>query len=148
MTNPIVTFDYGAFIARYPEFSQTSAVQAQGWFDEATTFHHNDGTGPVADAATQLRLLNMLTAHVGRMEQMAQLFAPAGTAGRVASVTEGSVSISFAPLAGEPFSATWFTQTIYGFAYWQATSSYRAMHYRVNRARRVFDPPPFGNFVP
>ncbi len=138
--NPIAIFNYGAFVNRYPEFAQTNSIQAQGWFDEATTFHRNDGTGPVRDAATQLRLLNMLTAHIGRLEQMAALMAPAGVTGRVASVTEGSVSISFSPLSGEPFSATWFSQTAYGFSYWQATSVYRSMHYRVRRNQRVFDP--------
>ena len=64
--NPIVVFDYGAWVARYPEFAQVNEIQAQGWFDDATQFHRNDGSGPVKDAATQLRMLNMLTAHIGR----------------------------------------------------------------------------------
>jgi hypothetical protein len=63
----IVQFNYARWIARYPEFSQVQQPTAQEYFGEATLYLRNDGTGPVRDAETQLRLLNMLTAHIAAL---------------------------------------------------------------------------------
>jgi Protein of unknown function (DUF4054) len=63
----IVQFDYARWIARYPEFAQVQQPTALEYFGEATLYLRNDGTGPVRDAETQLRLLNMLTAHIAAL---------------------------------------------------------------------------------
>lgn len=129
----VASFDYDKFIARYPEFSQTgsqpvSADLAQAYFDEATVYHRNDGSGPVATATTQLVLLNMLVAHLASLNTADGAGTPASSApGRVTSASEGSVSVS-TEYKG-PDSAAWFTQTRYGAAYWQATAVYRTMRY-------------------
>lgn len=129
-----VTFDYGNWVATYPEFSQVTKEQAANFFTIATTVHANDGSGPVQTADLQTSFLNMLVSHIA-----AQYATPKGTpapsntlVGRLSDVSEGSVSAS-AEYATEPVSATqaWFTQTKYGALYWAATAQYRTMRYRV-----------------
>ena len=129
----IVTFNYAAWVSRYPEFSYVSADTAQQYFNEATIYHSNNGCGPVCDPVEQLALLNMLVSHI------AARYAPqviAGTTiassplvGRIASATEGSVSVSVDGPSGVPGSQQWFFQTKYGYDYWFATAPFRTMRY-------------------
>jgi hypothetical protein len=49
--------------------------------------------------------------------------------GRLNQASEGSVSASFDYGAASAGSGEWFNQSQYGAAFWQATSSYRTMHY-------------------
>lgn len=123
----VAVFNYAAWAARYPEFAATvNEATATLYFDEATLYCNN-GSGALvpADAVTyqpRLTLLNMLTAHI------AALNAPGSSnlVGRVASATQGSVSVT-ADMGAQPGTAAWFNQTKYGAAYWQATAQYRTM---------------------
>lgn len=125
-----VTFDYQVWIHRYPEFKSVAECDAQGYFDEATLYHRNDGGGPVADAGQQRVLLNMLTAHIAKLYATVGGVAPSGLVGRITDASEGSVSAAVDKFANMPNSAQWYIQTPYGFAYWQATRQYRTAHYR------------------
>lgn len=124
----VVTFDYAGWVARYPEFAAVTQPLAQSYFDEATIYQANDGSGPVKTAAIQSTLLNMLTAHI------AALYAAAAPGvsplvGRISSATEGSVSVNVE--METTINSAWFMQTKYGASYWQATAGYRTMRYRV-----------------
>ncbi len=120
----IVAFDYNAWIARFPEFTATvSAPLATEYFNDATMYLANDGSGPIQVAAVQSRLLNLLTAHIAAMNAAGS----SPLVGRISSASEGSVSVGTEYSASE--AAAWFLQTKYGAQYWQATSSLRQMRY-------------------
>jgi len=128
----VVQFSYDAWSQRYPEFGAVDPNLVELYSQEAQLYIVNDGSGPVCNAAVQSALLNMVTAHI------CQLNAPScGTpvqtggpqiAGAITSATEGSVSVT-TQLDLPPGSATWFAQTKYGLAFWQATAGYRTMKY-------------------
>jgi hypothetical protein len=136
-----VTFDYDAFIARYPEFATTvTKPLAEALFAEATVYHANDGSGPVATEDQQRVLLNMLVAHLA-----VQGGYGAGGAspfiGPITNASEGSVSVSSQPLTAAGTEA-WFLTTKYGSNYWFATAQYRTMRYRPG-PQRQFSPWPY-----
>jgi hypothetical protein len=128
----IATFDYSAWSARYPEFSNVLQPQAQAFWTEAGVYHANGGTGPVSDAGMQALLMGMLTAHIaflgvgtaGNPSPSSQ-----GIVGRITSASMGPVSVS-ADLQGVPGTAAWYGTSVYGLADWQATAAYRTMNYR------------------
>lgn len=130
------TFDYTAWATRYPEFSGVSSDLVALYFEEATLYLANDGSGPVATAAQQLLLLNMLTAHIAAINSGANGESPSGFVGPIQSASQGSVSVSVA-VGAQPGSAAWYQATKYGAAYWRATAKYRTMQYRVP-TQRVF----------
>lgn len=140
----VVGFDYAAWLNLFPEFAYVSSAQAALYFDIATTAHRNDVDGPVGDSGKQLQFLNIVTAHV------AALFAPKKPGGdpanplvgRIASASEGSVSVS-ADFSGLGQSAAWWSQTRYGAMYWQLTKPYRTARV-VLGPRRIMEPWPFG----
>lgn len=132
----IVTFNYGQWIARYPEFVDCNPDLAQQFFNEATLYWRNDGTGLCTNPVFQLMYLNMLTSHIAAMNVQAQGDPNPGApkdpntpVGRVSNASEGSVSVAFENQypAGSP---QWFQQTRYGAAFWQATAAYRRFRYR------------------
>ena len=125
-----VTFDYPAWVARYPEFGYVELPLAQAYFDEATLYLRNDGSGPVPKVSVQKMLLNMLTAHIAALNAASASGQPAsGIVGRITNASEGSVSVA-AEMRGSEL-AEWFFQTKYGASFWQATAPYRTMRYRV-----------------
>jgi len=132
-----VTFDYRLWLARYPEFIAVSELTADQFFAEATLFWRNDGTGPVTDDVIQLRLLNMLVAHLAALNARTLLGSP--IVGPITSATEGSVSVGGQALVA-PGTAAWFVLTTYGAEFWAATAAFRTMRYRVG-PRRQFEPP-------
>lgn len=144
----IATFDPATFKAEFPEFAALSDPQLNGIFTRATLIFANDGSGPVADAGQQLALLNLLTAHIAWMNAARDAAgnpastgtAPTATAGRIASASEGSVSLSF-DVGSESSSPSqaWYLQTRYGFEFWTATAQYRTARY-VARPTRVGQP--------
>lgn len=137
-TEPAVTFDYSAWVARYPEFSNVSPQLAALYEAEAELYCRNK-LGPIRNPATLLLLLNMLTAHI------AWMFAPrdangnpasTGSAapnvvGQMTNANEGSVSIGTAKITNE--NAEWFAQTKYGLEFWQATAAFRTFRYFPSR---------------
>lgn len=58
---------------------------------------------------------------------------PAGIVGRIASATEGSVSVAAEYDAPPNASQAWLIQTKYGAEYWSATAKYRTARYVPNR---------------
>lgn len=134
-TTGVVTFDYGAWSARYPELvAATSATLAGMYFAEATMYLDNTSASPVIDLGQRAVLLNMLTAHIAKLNNANAT----GLVGRVSSASEGSVSVqtTYAEPVG---SRAWYDQTHYGTAYWQATPMFRLFQYR---------PGPQPNFSP
>jgi hypothetical protein len=137
----VVSFDYAAWQARYPEFSSIDQGAATAYFNEAQLYHRNDGGGPVSNASIQSTLLNMLTAHICKLNALLADQPSPQIVGRISNAAEGSVSVQ---LENEypPGTPQWFQQTKYGAAYWAATAQYRTMRY-LPGPRRVFDPWPF-----
>lgn len=136
-----VSFDYGGWIARYPEFALVNEPTANAYFAEAQIYHDNSGSpyGPT-DATVQLALLNMMTAHIAQRYAIIAGVAPSPLVGRISNASEGSVSVGVEGFnANAPGSQAWFLQTKYGADYWFATTAYRTMHY-VTGPRRIFDP--------
>lgn len=128
----IVAFSLPSFVAQYPEFGAVASDVANAWWNQATLYNANDGSGPVQDLTTQQTLLNMLTAHIGAL---AGFLNPNGkpnptVVGRISSASEGSVSVQTdMGSAATPGSRFWFQQTQYGAAWWQATLKYRSARY-------------------
>jgi hypothetical protein len=140
----IVSFNYVLFQQTYPELAYLTQPQAQNYFNIATTIHRNDGGGPVNDAAQQLSLLNMLTAHVAAMfAPTASGGAASGLVGRISNAAEGSVSVAAAYSSNVGQQQAWFIQTKYGAMYWVATAPFRTMRYRPNRNPGVVTGYPF-----
>jgi hypothetical protein len=122
----VVVFDEVAFKARYPEFNALTSPVLAAYFTEATIYLNNTETSPVTDEAQRAILLNMLVAHIAFLNSSSS--ANSGLVGRIASATEGSVSVTtdVGPMTG---SQAWFMQSRYGAAYWQATAPYRTFRY-------------------
>lgn len=138
MSSGIVTFDYSAWILRYPEFATVSSALAQQYFNEATMYCDNTTCSPVQDVTARAVLLNMMTAHISALNAPSNGQAASPLVGRIASAGEGSVNVSV-ELEGQIHGRAWFAQTKYGLAFWQATAQYRTAHY-VPGKRRVTDP--------
>jgi Protein of unknown function (DUF4054) len=127
----VVVFDHAAWVLRYPEFSTVAEPLAQAYFDEATLYLNNTGSSLVRDGSQGGRralLLNMLTAHIAMLNSGPNGEGASQLVGRLASATEGSVSVA-ADMGAVPFTAAWFMSTKYGAAFWQATAGYRTMQY-------------------
>ena len=142
----IVSFNYTAWIASYPEFTAVSEGTADGYFAIAETMHANDGSGPVGNMTLQSALLNMLTAHIAQLFYTPTGAVPAQLVGRIASATEGSVTVSTELPSTLPAAAAWFSQTKYGLMYWQATAQFRTMRYAPGFTTRGVVPAPWGGW--
>lgn len=134
----VASFNYSAWVARYPEFSAVSQPLAQEYFDEATGLLNNTDCSPVRDVTVRLRLLNMLTAHIAALNGPTAGAAPSGLVGRISGATEGSVSVQTEYQADAR--GAWFNQTKYGAAYWQAVKPYWQGPRYVPGRQPVFDP--------
>lgn len=139
MADPQVQFDYATWVARYPELASVPEATAQLYFDEAGLYWRNDGTGPEADDAVQLRLMNMLTAHIAKLSYPLGGSPASPLVGPVTSASEGSVSVSVQPLQA-PGTQAWYVTTVYGAQFWAATAAYRTARY-VPGPQRRFNPP-------
>lgn len=125
----IVVFDIDKFRAVYPEFSNVSDAQLPFLFDEATDYLNNTEQSLVTDPLRRERLLYMLMAHIIYLRYGDNKGRGAtGFVGRVSSATEGSVSVS-SELGALSMAATWYAQSPYGLAFWQATKVYRMATY-------------------
>lgn len=140
MTLGVVIFDPVGFIARYPEFSSQAAA-LPAYFAEATLLLSNSVNSRVPQIETRTPLLWMLTAHI------AALYAPAasGLVGRIASASEGSVSVS-AEMPNQARGSAYYLQTKYGAQYWQSTARFRQARYILGQS--TGSPPPVFNPQP
>lgn len=125
----IAVFDYALWSARYPELAGSVNETLAGlYFNEAELYLSNTDCSPVEDAGQRLMLLNMLVAHIALLNAAINGQAPSGLIGRVTDATEGTVKVSV-DAGSIPGSASWYAQTTYGWAYWNATARYRTMRY-------------------
>lgn len=126
----VVVFNYAQWVARYPEFAGVSEEMAGFYFTEATLYLNNTDASIVQDEATRALLLNMLVAHIAKLNATIAGIPPSGLVGRVSNAAEGSVSV--ATQMAVPGSAEWYAQTTYGIAFWAATARYRTMRWQVS----------------
>lgn len=143
MTDPtpqpgVVTFDYAAWSAAYPELaSSVPEAAAQARFFMATDFLDNSAYSPVPDVNKRARLLGQMVAHLSMLLNPAsQGGRGAGAVGRVASATRGSVATSF-DVGEVKNDQSWFAQTQYGWSFWQATAYLRQMRIIPGRSPRA-----------
>jgi hypothetical protein len=128
-----VVFDPTLFKARYPEFTSVLDATLNAVFYDATLYLNNLDA-PVKDETRRLALFNMLVAHITTISGILSssnagdpTTAAGQTVGRLSGATEGSVSVSYDFQAPTSPGAAWFTQTQYGFAFWQATAYLRSL---------------------
>jgi hypothetical protein len=131
-------FNYQAWVARFPEFADVAQPLVQEYWNEACIYHRNDGSGPIGDPAVQTTLLNLVAAHICKMNAPLRGEPSPDAVGRVATASEGSVSVSL-QMDLPPGSAQWWNITKYGAAYWLASAPFRQMRYRGGRQRN-FNP--------
>lgn len=138
---PIAVFDYGMWSARYPELAgSVDAALGGAYFAEAGLYLPNDECSPVADVSRRGVLLNMLVAHIAKLNAPINGQAPSGGVGRVESATEGGVTVKLS--IGEASDAEqWYAQTQYGWAFWNSTRGLRTARY-VSVPPRNFEPYP------
>ena len=122
-----VVFDPTAFKARYPEFAAVSDATLTACFMEAGLYLSNADNSPVQNLTRRATLFNMLTAHVAYLGGLLSADGMPRPVGRVSNASEGSVSAGFEYLT--PGTHAWFTQSQYGAAFWQATTSLRGFRY-------------------
>ena len=150
VTPGIVVFDSTEFLAMFPEFTGIDALTPSplpGNFARATLQLNNTCGSLVTDANARQTLLYILTAHITFLfngtndgESPPNITPPPGIVGRIATATEGSVSVG-ADFAVTPGNAqAYYIQTRYGTEFWQATAQYRTMRYAANPTRWA----PFG----
>lgn len=131
------TFNLAVFLARYAEFTAYAAANTlalPAMFLEAQLYFSRFGE------PNALTYLNMLTAHIAFLAGAFTTDGQARPVGRMTDATEGSVSASFEGVTPTPGTGSWFMQSQYGAAFWQATSSLRGFRYR---ARPTFVGGPF-----
>lgn len=136
---PVITFDFATWVAGYPEFSACSSAQGQAWFNRADLYFANEACNPalVAGESRFAEYIYMLTSHIAWLSAprdasgnpAAAGSAPSPIVGRIASASEGSVSVSAEWNGSGSPSEAWFLQTKYGAAFWQATAQYRTARY-------------------
>lgn len=141
----IAQFDYASWVARYREFKEVDEDLVTLYFQEATLYHANDGSGPVADSTQQLQFLNMLTAHICKLNAVVAGVEPSKLVGRVSSASQGSISVQ-TDNQYPPGTPQWFQQTSYGSAYWAVTARYRTMKYRASPGRFMQPAWPIGSW--
>ncbi|SPL70858.1 DUF4054 domain-containing protein [Acinetobacter stercoris] len=125
----VVHFDIVKFREWYPEVTLTDA-QLQLLFIKAGMQLNNTEHSCVQNLLEREVLLYLLVAHLAILRMQVE---KGNTAvGRVASATEGSVSVSFDYGQTLP-NEKWFAQTPYGAEYWQLTKKYRSIRYVVTK---------------
>lgn len=126
----VVVFDIAEFRALYPSIKATDE-QLVMFFSIAEGFLDNSECSVVKDLEQRKYMLYLLVAHMAALNQQTE----SGNAvvGRLASATEGTVSISLDyGVMGN--NERWYLQTPYGAMYWQLTKRYRSMLYRLGKA--------------
>lgn len=140
----VATFSAADFKVLYPNWAAVPDAQLQGYFDIATIYLRNDGSGPVRSTSTQTMLLYLMTAHITQLSIGANGLGASPLIGRVSSASEGSVSVG-SDYPSTPNNA-WFVQTPYGASFWQATAAYRMVHYSPGPTRFGNGLAPIGYF--
>lgn len=116
MNDDVVVFDVDEFKTLYPQFKNVDDTILQNYFNAATLLLDNTNQSPVKDLAERKMLLYMLTCHIATMKKRGD-----SIVGTITAATEGKINVSVNPLVN----ANWYTQTLCGSMYWQATAKYR-----------------------
>lgn len=116
MNDDVVVFDVDEFKTLYPQFKNVDDTILQNYFNAATLLLDNTNQSPVKDLAERKMLLYMLTCHIATMKKRGD-----SIVGTITAATEGKINVSVTPLVN----ANWYTQTLCGSMYWQATAKYR-----------------------
>lgn len=119
-----VVFDKARFQTAYPEVRAADA-QLEMWFAQAESLLDNTGHSIVKKPEEREMLLFLLVRHFAALAERA---AQGGLVGRIASASEGSVSVS-ADMGAAIGNAAWYLQTPYGATFWQLTAKYRRFRY-------------------
>jgi hypothetical protein len=142
MAGEPITFDYNAFVGMYPEFAAITPQMAANYFLMSNQYFANSPDNPALAVGIEhmTMLAYMCTAHIafllaprdanGRPAAVGQPASP--IVGRVNSASQGSVSIGAELQGSGSPSEAFFTQTQYGFMFWQATAQYRTWRYAAN----------------
>lgn len=140
--NGAVLFDYMAWTTAFPIFQDLSQDTAEMYWRLAGNYLNNTARSACTDPQERSDILSLITAHI------AQIFASNAASsgdvaggpqlsGRLQSVTQGSVSLSVAPLGdGTRAWEAWFNQTTYGSVVWGLLQRYLL-------ARAMYRPRPF-----
>jgi len=124
------SFNYPAFIARFPEFSTVAQATVEAYFAEIVVRLPTIATltgDPTTDATNGL-LLNLATAHLTALYSGINGNSPSAIVGRIDDATQGSVHVHAD--AGEvPKAAVYWYQTKYGADFWQQSQQRRTFHY-------------------
>src|SRR5690625_4536430 len=126
----VVVFDPAEFRTLYPTIQATDE-QLTMFFIMAEGFLDNSECSVVKNLATRKIMLYLLVAHIATLNHQTE----SGNAvvGRVASASEGTVSISL-DYGTMGNNERWYLQTPYGATYWQMTKRYRSMLYRLGKS--------------
>ncbi|MDS7935663.1 DUF4054 domain-containing protein [Acinetobacter sp. V91_7] len=125
----VVEFDLAKFRRLYPKIMLEDEQLEQN-FLKAEMLLNNTPKSCVTKIKEREMLLLLLVAHISMLQQRVE---DGNTAtGRIASASEGSVSVSFdyGTLANNE---KWFVQTPFGAEYWQLTAKYRSVRYTMTR---------------
>lgn len=120
----VVVFNEAKFRECCPEVKAT-LPQLKMWFKQAGSLVNNTDCSIITDLEEREMLLFLLIEHLNALYERA---AQSGIVGRIASASEGSVSVSADMGAGSHFSA-WYMQTPHGASYWALTAKYREFRY-------------------
>jgi hypothetical protein len=132
-----VVFNSALFAERYPEFAGASPALLQLFFTEACLYCDNGPFSIVSDSSVGGQrdlLLLMMTAHIAQLNVGSNGQPASSLVGRVASASEGSVSVTADFGGNVTKNEAWFLQTKYGAAFWQATANFRTMQYVPGRS--------------
>jgi len=124
----VVVFVPAVFKAQYTEFATVADAALNLNFTLATLVLNNSCRSAVIDANVRETLLNLLVAHITALRNGVSGQPPQGIVGRINTATEGTVSVG-AEFLTLTASQAWYVQTQSGAMFWQATASYRGMHY-------------------
>ena len=101
------------------------------YFRHAESLLDNTKCSIVKDLEDRRNLLYLLVAHIAQLNH--QVETGSSVVGRVASASEGTVSISL-DYGTMGNNERWYLQTPYGAMYWQMTKRYRSALYRLGKA--------------
>lgn len=122
MTENVVVFVPSEFKELYPQFSKYTDNQLNNFFYESELLFNNSERSCIKDLNRRKALLFMIVAHLAQLQS--NVDAGNTSVGRVASATEGSVSVSL-DYGSSSDASRWWLQTPYGAKFWQFTAQYR-----------------------
>ena len=121
----VVRFDASRFRKLYPKISATDD-QLSMFFVEAGMQCNNTDKSIIKNLDERELLLFLLVAHIATLQQ--RIDSGNEAVGRVASASEGSVSVSL-DNGQTTQSEKWYQQTPYGARYWALIKQYRSFFY-------------------